>query len=85
MVQDDASTASSYSWPGGSGQPLIGIGNPMTGGSSGGAWNIDWNSSSGGYIDGHNDYKFYAQPNAVYSPYQDSLSNTVRCFGASSC
>ena len=85
MVEDIASTASSYSWPGGAGQPLIGIGNPMTGGSSGGAWDIDWTSSNAGYIDGHNDYKFFSQPNAMYSPYQDSLSNTVRCFGASSC
>jgi hypothetical protein len=85
MVEDIASTASSYTWPGGEGQPLIGIGNPMTGGSSGGAWNIDWTTSASGYINGHNDYKFNAQPLAVYSPYQDSLSNTVRCFGASSC
>jgi hypothetical protein len=85
MVEDIASTASSYTWPGGQGQPLIGIGNPMTGGSSGGAWNIDWTTSASGYINGHNDYKFNAQPLAVYSPYQDSLSNTVRCFGASSC
>jgi V8-like Glu-specific endopeptidase len=85
MVEDSASTASSYTWPNGQGQPLIGIGDPMTGGSSGGAWDIDWSTTASGYIDGHNDYKFGSQPNAVYSPYQDSLSNTVRCFGASSC
>ena len=64
---------------------MIGIGNPMTGGSSGGAWDIDWSPANPGYIDGHNDYKFYSQPNAMYSPYQDGLSNRVRCFGASSC
>jgi hypothetical protein len=33
----------------------------------------------------HNGYKLNAQPLAMYSPYQDSLSNTVRCFGATSC
>ena len=85
MVEDIAKTAASVSWSGGAGQPLIGIGNPMTGGSSGGAWDIGWTTSDPGYINGHNDYKFYSQPNAMYSPYQDTLSNTVRCFGASSC
>ena len=85
MVEDISSTGGSYSWPGGAGQPLIGIGDPMTGGSSGGAWNIDWSPTNSGYIDGHNDYKFFSQPNAMYSPYQDSLSNRVRCFGANSC
>jgi hypothetical protein len=65
----------------------IGIGNPMTGGSSGGAWWIDWGPGSSNYIDGHNDFKLTSpsQPLAMYSPYQDTLSNTVRCFGASSC
>jgi hypothetical protein len=85
MFEDFSSTGGSYSWPGGAGQPLIGIGNPMTGGSSGGAWSIGWSPTNPGYIDGHNDYKFFSQPNAMYSPYQDSLSNRVRCFGASSC
>ena len=63
----------------------IAIGNPMTGGSSGGAWNIDWTTNGPGYINGHNDYKYSNQPLAMYSPYQDSLSNNVRCFGATSC
>jgi hypothetical protein len=63
----------------------IAIGNPMTGGSSGGAWNIDWTTNGPGYINGHNDYKYSNQPLAMYSPYQDSLSNDVRCFGATSC
>jgi hypothetical protein len=65
-------------------RPIV-IGNPMTGGSSGGAWNIGWNSNSPGYINGHNDYKYSNQPLAMYSPYQDTLSNDVRCFGATSC
>ena len=65
-------------------EPIF-IGNPMTFGSSGGAWNIDWTSSAPGYVDGHNDYGYSSQPDAVYSPYQDTLSNKVRCFGASNC
>ncbi len=85
MVEDIAASASTYTWPSGAGQPLIGIGSPMTGGSSGGAWDIDWTAQGPGYVDGHNDYKFDDQPDAIYSPYQDTLSNTVRCFGASSC
>jgi hypothetical protein len=84
MVIDFASTAALVSV--GAGQPAIGIGNPMTGGSSGGAWNIDWGLNGGpGYINGHNDFKFSSQPLAMYSPYQDTLSNVVRCFGASNC
>ena len=85
MIQASANTAAFVTWPGGQGQPLIGIGNPMTGGSSGGAWDIDWTPTNAGYINGHNDYKFDSQPKAVYSPYQDTLSNNVRCFGATSC
>lgn len=85
MVEDISATGAIIIWPGGAGGPLIGIGNPMTGGSSGGAWNIFWNAKSGGYINGHNDYKFFVQPRAMYSPYQDSLTNRVRCFGAVSC
>jgi hypothetical protein len=65
-------------------RPIV-IGNPMTGGSSGGAWNIGWTSSGPGYINGHNDYKYTNQPLAMYSPYQDTLSNTVRCFNKTSC
>ncbi len=85
MVEDIGASASTYTWPSGAGQPLIGIGSPETGGSSGGAWDIDWTAQGPGFVDGHNDYKFDDQPDAMYSPYQDSLSNTVRCFGASSC
>lgn len=70
---------------GGSGPAPIGIGNPMTGGSSGGGWMVDWTAHGTGYVDGHNDYKYTSEPLAMYSPYQTTLSNTVRCFGATSC
>ena len=85
MIEDIAATAVLDTGIGGAGSPPIGIGSPLTGGSSGGAWNIDWSDSGPGYINGHNDYKYSSEPLAMYSPYQDSLSNTVRCFGASSC
>lgn len=52
----------------------------MTAGSSGGAWNINL-SGAGPYINGHNDLAYGNQPNVMYSPYQDSLTNAVRCFG----
>lgn len=57
----------------------------MTGGSSEGAWNISWSDTGPGFINGHNDYKYSSEPLAMYSPYQDSLANQVRCFGAGSC
>jgi hypothetical protein len=85
MVQDIAHTAIRFSVAAGAGQPAIGIGSPMTDGSSGGGWIIDRTRTSVGYIDGHNDFKMPGQPLAMYSPYQDSLSNQVRCFGATSC
>jgi hypothetical protein len=85
MVEDIASTAGLYLPPGASGQASIGIDNPMTQGASGGAWNIDWSTSNPGYIDGHNDYTESSQPGILYSPYQDTLANEVRCFGATSC
>ena len=46
---------------------------------------IGWTSAGPGYINGHNDYKYSNQPLAMYSPYQDTLSNTVRCFNKTSC
>jgi hypothetical protein len=65
---------------GGSGPAPQGIGCDMTGGSSGGAWNIAFSGSGPGYINGHNDYKYTSsQPLAMYSPYFDTLANTVRC------
>jgi hypothetical protein len=86
MVEDLGATAGQDgNISGANGTRPIVIGNPMTGGSSGGAWNIGWNTNGPGYINGHNDYKYSNQPLAMYSPYQDSLSNDVRCFGATSC
>jgi hypothetical protein len=87
LIEDIAATAAQDgAISGANATKPIAIGNPMTGGSSGGAWNIRWGTSSGpGFINGHNDYKYSNQPLAMYSPYQDTLSNTVRCFGATSC
>jgi hypothetical protein len=87
LIEDIAATAAQDgAISGADATKPIAIGNPMTGGSSGGAWNIRWGTSSGpGYINGHNDYKYTDQPLAMYSPYQDTLSNVVRCFGATSC
>jgi len=85
MVVDIAATAAQDSAGGADATKPIAIGDPMTGGSSGGAWNISWSPSGPGYIDGHNDYKYTSQPAAMYSPYQDTLSNQVRCFGKPSC
>ena len=87
LIEDIAATAAQDGGiSGANATKPIAIGNPMTGGSSGGAWNIRWGTSGGpGLINGHNDYKYDSQPLAMYSPYQDTLSNTVRCFGATSC
>ena len=86
MVEDIGATAGQDgNISGANGTRPIVIGNPMTGGSSGGAWNIGWTSAGPGYINGHNDYKYSNQPLAMYSPYQDTLSNTVRCFSKTSC
>jgi hypothetical protein len=72
---------------GGSGPAPDGIGCDMTGGSSGGSWQISWGGAAGtspGYINGHNDYKYGSQPLAMYSPYFDTTTNAVRCvFGVS--
>jgi hypothetical protein len=85
LITDVAASAVLDTSIGGAGSPPIGIGNPMTGGSSGGGWMMGWSDTGTGYVNGHNDYKYTSQPLAMYSPYQDTLSNTVRCFGASSC
>ena len=85
LIEDIAATAGQDSNGGADSVNPVVIGSPLTGGSSGGAWNIDWTDSGPGYIDGHNDYIYTSQPDAMYSPYQDTLSNEVRCFGASSC
>lgn len=87
LIEDIAATAAQDgAMSGANATKPVAIGNPMTGGSSGGAWNIRWGTSGGpGMINGHNDYKYNSQPLAMYSPYQDTLSNDVRCFGATSC
>jgi V8-like Glu-specific endopeptidase len=81
MIVCRAGTATADARIGGSGPAPMGIGCDMTGGSSGGAWQISWNGVAGvaGYINGHNDYHYTAQPRAMYSPYFDSLANRVRC------
>jgi hypothetical protein len=65
----------------GSGPDPVGVGCDMTGGSSGGSWNMAWSMRYGGYINGHNDYKYVSpsQPEAMYSPYFDTTANSVRC------
>lgn len=60
-------------------------GNDMTGGSSGGPWVI-FQSKYGGWINGHNDYK-YNNPNppwpyAMFSPYFESAAWEVFCAAA---
>jgi len=84
MIQNTTSTSVVTS-AGSPGQDVIGTPSPMNQGSSGGAWDIDWTTSADGYIDGHNDFISSSYPGTMFSPYQDSLSNTIRCFGASSC
>lgn len=67
---------------GGAGPTPTGIGCDMTGGSSGGSWQIRWGGTTGtspGLINGHNDYKWSDQPLAMYSPYFDTGANQVRC------
>lgn len=55
--------------------------NDMTGGSSGGGW-LDWFDGSWGYVNGHNDFKYNAYPQYMFSPYYgdqvSSLYGTVR-------
>jgi hypothetical protein len=82
MVTCLGATAVADTGVGGSGPAPIGIGCDMTGGSSGGSWQIKWGGSGGnipGYINGHNDYKYGSQPLAMYSPYFDNTANAVRC------
>jgi V8-like Glu-specific endopeptidase len=84
MIENTTST-SVVTGAGSPGQDVIGTPSPMNQGSSGGAWDIDWTTSADGYIDGHNDFISSGYPGTMFSPYQDSLTNTIRCFGASSC
>jgi V8-like Glu-specific endopeptidase len=52
------------------GPALSSIGCDMTGGSSGGPWIVAF--GSGNYVNGHNDWKFFATPQAMQSPYYDA-------------
>ncbi len=65
----------------GEGPQLTGIGSPLTGGSSGGAWDVNWTPTGPGRVNGHNDWKFFSQPEAMYSPYYDSLTEDIYCLG----
>jgi hypothetical protein len=38
-----------------------------------------------GCINGHSEYVYSNQADTLNSPYQDTLSNDIRCFGATSC
>jgi hypothetical protein len=68
-----------YTYDGGGG--TIYMVNYMTGGSSGGAW-LNWFDGNWGYINGHNDFKYTALPQYMYSPYYGnqvaSLYESVR-------
>jgi hypothetical protein len=91
MEEDISNTGGQDSSGGANPENPLYIGSPFTGGSSGGAWDIDWSTTASGYINGHNDYVHVnslgveTPADQMYSPYQDSLSNRVRCFGKSSC
>jgi hypothetical protein len=94
MIECNAAHGGDAVFSGGTGPALIGIGCDMTGGSSGGSWSIGWGGNTTGpaglfvgFINAHNDYKFNAQPLAMYSPYFDDLANAVRCaqYGGAPC
>lgn len=80
MEENIAATAVSETSHGAGGNPT-GTGSPLTGGSSGGAWNIDWTDEGAGYINGHTDFYYTEKPLTKYSPYFNTLANEVRCFG----
>jgi hypothetical protein len=86
MIEDVAATAGQAGISGGANpvEPIL-IGSTMTDGASGGAWYIDWTTSSAGFVDGHYDFPNPDNADSWYSPYQDSTSNMIRCFGASNC
>jgi len=85
MEENVATTYELDTGIGGGGSAPMGIGSDFTGGSSGGAWNFGWTPYGPGYVNGHNDYTYSNVTDVMFSPYQDSLSNDVRCFGATSC
>ncbi|PSK61866.1 hypothetical protein B0E53_06238 [Micromonospora sp. MH33] len=59
--------------------------NYMTGGSSGGGWLMQFDGNWG-YLNGHNDFKYNALPQYMFSPYYGNqvanLFNTVRSISA---
>lgn len=63
---------------------LVCTGSPFTGGSSGGGWSIDWSPSGTGYLNGHTDFYYTAEPLTKYSPYYNNLWHEVHCFGNTS-
>jgi hypothetical protein len=89
MVVCESSHATDDTSVPGVGADPQGVGCDMTGGSSGGPWVIGWKNQTGpnplpggGFVNGHNDYKYGTQPLAMYSPYFDSIANQVRCGAA---
>src|SRR5580658_599097 len=70
MIEDVATTAGQDNVSGGANpvEPIF-IGSTMTDGASGGAWYINWTTSSAGFVDGHYDYTRSSNPDAWYSPY----------------
>jgi hypothetical protein len=53
------------------------IGCDMTGGSSGGGWLISVRRNGYGWVDSVNSWKYFAQPKAMYGPYQGSDAYNV--------
>jgi len=74
----NSSSAGIDTSPGFSPQPHY-TGNNMTGGSSGGPWVI-LQSKYGGWINGHNDYKYTGSPYAMFSPYFGSEAWSLFCY-----
>lgn len=72
-----------YTYDGGGG--TIYMVNYMTGGSSGGPW-LNWFDGNWGYVNGHNDFKYTAYPQYMYSPYYGNqvlnVYNAVRYISA---
>lgn len=86
LVECNAAHAFDDTAIGGNGAAPLAIGCDMTGGSSGGSWQISWGNNLtntqklvAGFVNGHNDYKYSTQPLAMYSPYFDNLARAVLC------
>ena len=74
--------AASYAYNGnvGANPKPVGMGNDMTGGSSGGPW--IWRFRNGNYVNGNNSYRRSSKPKEMFSPYfgnaAKSLYQTLR-------